>query len=675
YCSFWKPVNSAFRIQVDSKKQWHGTIDNFIQKLKEPKKPGNQQCFTPHRHRANRQLTLAFGQHYELIWDLYLNCPPQTETTANLIISSIKQTPFSIPTCTIESPTTNTQLNIQNNYWPSIANVAYTALLVLITIVPNNTQIKISTNSSTKANQQLQKLQVELDTNQLNTIYYQPIYYNIPTFTNAKELIKQTNIVINTNKFILQNRVQNWNAHHNIDWNLTFDYLEMKDKPTSRSTDPKLSKIKNFKIKLLMQELPNYHNLYTRHPSKYLSPECRRCGHSVEDDPHWLTCEKNEKKIEDLIANLLNKFTNKFNLTTRNQSDYINKFTLSYISKKLPVGAIHAEGLPPFSTTSNARLFAPQFYHELTEDIHRLIWLPSRIQSQTNTNITPKTNNPITQNPIIPSVEVVFKVLIYFFENYRLDFLYSVSQMSNLIIIRVNAITEPSLSCDIGGEISPTFLTMNLFSIVIFAFDTIWKNFLRIDSQRFRIILWSTIFAVSWIASTFGLNRYAPLELWCARRLYTPLTDYMNLSLIMTCIISAISLYFQLNSTKSHDLASSYSITFISGLILVYIFQWLCFLFSNILLTLNLENSSATFQTFFSVVLFIGAHCGAIFNSILLSIKKFCDRDLDDDETNNIEKDTNYTASNINNENEKVNDTNSTKLVLTSAKSYGTMYN
>ncbi|RIB06241.1 hypothetical protein C2G38_2148140, partial [Gigaspora rosea] len=93
-------------------------------------------------------------------------------------------------------------------------------------------------------------------------------------------------------------------------------------------------------------------------------------------------------------------------------------------------------------------------------------------------------------------------------------FLYSVSQMINLFSIRIEALIEPSLSCDIGGELSPTFLTMNLLVIVIFAFDTIWKNFLRTDSQRFRnFILWSTLFWVSWIASTLGLNRYIPLEL------------------------------------------------------------------------------------------------------------------------------------------------------------------
>ncbi|CAG8828722.1 20205_t:CDS:2, partial [Gigaspora margarita] len=192
--------------------------------------------------------------------------------------------------------------------------------------------------------------------------------------------------------------------------------------------------------------------------------------------------------------------------------------------------------------------------------------------------------------------------------------------------VRIDALTEPSLSCDIGGELSPTFLTMNLLVIVIFAFDTIWKNFLRIDSQRFRnFILWGTLFLVSWIASTLGLNRYIPLELWCARRLYMPFTDYMNFGIIITGIISAISLYFQLvNPMKSQDITCSHEKTFISTLFFVYTFQW-------------------TYQTFFYVILLIGAHSGGILNSILLSIKQHCDIDLDD-EINNIEKNNNPTT-------------------------------
>ncbi|CAG8498609.1 3530_t:CDS:2 [Cetraspora pellucida] len=183
-------------------------------------------------------------------------------------------------------------------------------------------------------------------------------------------------------------------------------------------------------------------------------------------------------------------------------------------------------------------------------------------------------------------------------------------------LVRAEAITKPSILCDVGGKLSPTILTMNLLVIVIFAFDTIGKNVLKTESQNF--ILWCTIFVISWIASTFGLNRYGLLEL------------------------------------------------------------------CNLLTIFKLENNSASYQTFLSALLLIGAHSGGILNSILLLIKQHCDMDLDD-EISNIEKNcdlvtfdksvVNYpNNNNIENETEKNGDINSTKLILTSMKSYGTMH-
>ncbi|CAG8633447.1 9049_t:CDS:1, partial [Racocetra fulgida] len=75
------------------------------------------------------------------------------------------------------------------------------------------------------------------------------------------------------------------------------------------------------------------------------------------------------------------------------------------------------------------------------------------------------------------------------------------------------------------------------------------------------------------------------------------------------------------------------------------------------------------------------AHSGGILNSILLSIKQFCDMDLDD-EIIDIEKNDDLTildksianfnySNNTNIENE--NENSDINLLLTSTKSYGTM--
>ncbi|CAG8798225.1 6766_t:CDS:1, partial [Dentiscutata erythropus] len=94
----------------------------------------------------NKQLASAFRQYQEIIWNHYFNYPSQKEVTTNLVISSVKQTQYSVPICTIGLTNTNTQLAIQNKYWPSIENIAYMVLFTLITIALANTHLKISTN-------------------------------------------------------------------------------------------------------------------------------------------------------------------------------------------------------------------------------------------------------------------------------------------------------------------------------------------------------------------------------------------------------------------------------------------------------------------------------------------------------------------------------------------------
>ncbi|CAG8490018.1 14044_t:CDS:2, partial [Gigaspora rosea] len=400
-----------------------------------------------------------------------------------------------------------------------------------------------------------------------------------------------------------------------------------------------------------------------RDPQRYPHTTCKACGVGEDDDIHWLTCGKNPQPFKTLILETLNEFSTKHEIPISDPVQFIKNLEKSHLEKRIPITVITTHTLLPTTQLHHATSLTPLFYHKLTYKLYEECWLKSRakINDPVNNNTFNAGNvTTISSTPQTPNPTNTYKELKYYscpkLESGLLEpdsgsheLCSSEPQtkpgsLESRISIRIEALIEPSLSCDIGGELSPTFLTMNLLVIVIFAFDTIWKNFLRTDSQRFRnFILWSTLFWVSWIASTLGLNRYIPLELWCARRLYMPLTDYINFGIIMTGIISAISLYFQLvNPMKSKDITSSHEKTFISTLFFVYTFQWLCFLFSNLSIILNLDNYS-TYQTFFSVILLIGAHSGGIFNSILLSIKQHCDVDPDD-EINNIEKNNNPTT-------------------------------
>ncbi|CAG8800758.1 12178_t:CDS:2, partial [Dentiscutata erythropus] len=97
-------------------------------------------------------------------------------------------------------------------------------------------------------------------------------------------------------------RIRRWYSKElRIMWVKTFKNLNRTDKPLSRYTSPKESNIKNFKVKLIMEELPNYENLYIRDKIKYISSECRRYNTTIEDNTHWLFCIKNIVKIDNII--------------------------------------------------------------------------------------------------------------------------------------------------------------------------------------------------------------------------------------------------------------------------------------------------------------------------------------------------------------------------------------
>ncbi|CAG8649225.1 23966_t:CDS:1 [Dentiscutata erythropus] len=183
------------------------------------------------------------------------------------------------------------QLHIHNETWPNITKIAYTSLLVVLAISPDNSQLNITTNSSSlnslnnvlwdtipnsyeqlrrqpfskllllirttiitkdlilnisrtkitsKINPNIEKIKIKLDTNQTNTQFYRLAFHNVLTFINFKEIIKTTQIVHNLDAFTSLHRVQNWNNNQTtIKWNTIFKYLQFKDKPLYYFTDQK----------------------------------------------------------------------------------------------------------------------------------------------------------------------------------------------------------------------------------------------------------------------------------------------------------------------------------------------------------------------------------------------------------------------------------------------------
>jgi len=87
----------------------------------------------------------------------------------------------------------------------------------------------------------------------------------------------------------------------NIKWELLYDYINTKCNPKTRETSYEASRLKAFKIKMLLEELPVMSNMHKRNPNKYTGPQCLRCKVEQEDNMHWLVCPKNHVNVKQLI--------------------------------------------------------------------------------------------------------------------------------------------------------------------------------------------------------------------------------------------------------------------------------------------------------------------------------------------------------------------------------------
>src|SRR6185437_2507858 len=121
-----------------------------------------------------------------------------------------------------------------------------------------------------------------------------------------------------------------WNKHREkINWKLFYEYLNYGSRPLQRSTSPKESVGKSFKIKFFMDELPTMKNMYKRDKKKNKADTCWICLKEVETNDHWIECRDNEVSKDELIFNAISKI-----LTKANNFSEQNAHELTGILKK-----------------------------------------------------------------------------------------------------------------------------------------------------------------------------------------------------------------------------------------------------------------------------------------------------------------------------------------------------
>lgn len=205
---------------------------------------------------------------------------------------------------------------------------------------------------------------------------------DIPCIQPIKTILKQIHQITNDLTWHNQQRISLWEqylTYIQIQWDYTLDTLSYNDKPKGLYTNPSTSNLKNFKIKLLAEELPTHLLLHLRNQSKYPNHLCPRCYSASEDIVHLLTCIRNPFNFKTEIKRILTQTATKLELALHDADGFINSYTHLHIQKQLPIGFVTNLTLAPFNTKMLQMKHTPLIHHLIADFIYKEIWIPSRM--------------------------------------------------------------------------------------------------------------------------------------------------------------------------------------------------------------------------------------------------------------------------------------------------------
>ena len=167
-------------------------------------------------------------------------------------------------------------------------------------------------------------------------------------------------------------------------------YISFKERPLSLSTNPNFSKLKNFKVKLLANELPTYSTLHSRNPTKYNNYLCSRCLSSPEDNAHLISCLRNATTIDSIIRDTILAISEELEILSTHVNEFTSAFKRLHIQQKFLLGFITTETLAPFERHIDKMKYVPLLHHLIIKLIYHKIWLLSR--QITHSSIFPTPN-------------------------------------------------------------------------------------------------------------------------------------------------------------------------------------------------------------------------------------------------------------------------------------------
>ncbi|RIB10957.1 hypothetical protein C2G38_2043063 [Gigaspora rosea] len=201
---------------------------------------------------------------------------------------------------------------------------------------------------------------------------------------NPCRFIRNIQNAMNSAHWQSQERLQKWNKDRDkINWSLFQDYLNYESKPLQRSTNPKESYMKSFKIKLFLDELPMMENMYKRNKKKYKSDICQRCLKNVETNNHWIEYQDNEvskyRLIYDMVSKILIKVNNFTEHKVQELTGILNKNKdkedheikpLAGIMTKIAKREVNALG----KEIKGKRNFCCYVLHKMNKNLNKHIW-------------------------------------------------------------------------------------------------------------------------------------------------------------------------------------------------------------------------------------------------------------------------------------------------------------
>ncbi|RGB32278.1 hypothetical protein C1646_763099 [Rhizophagus diaphanus] len=210
--------------------------------------------------------------------------------------------------------------------------------------------------------------------------------------------------------------------------------------------------------------------------------------------------------------------------------------------------------------------------------------------------------------------------------------LLAVMQIIDMVLTCTNML-KPGAICDITGRFSPSFLTLNLLSVMSFAYLIYLKICKNTDlnekTGKYDWKLWKLLFLISWVATIFGLNRYEPRSLWCANQPKGEIIYLSNIIFIISVLFSTILIYCKLKNSNMNQMIiiEKYTPTHprivrnAASYLLVFLLQWTCILIYNFSSIFEINDKLT--KTYFAALLILGINFGGIGNAMVYIVNEY----------------------------------------------------